>query len=125
MYTTGSILEAITSIKVSVSNPRLEIRTLEYDSRKIRQGAYSLFFALQNVRDGHRFIADAYRKGVRNFVVSDPDFCIDPYAEANFIWVEDTMAALQELAGYHRRQFAIPVVGITGSNGKTIVKEWL
>ncbi len=125
MYTTGSILEVLTSVKVSISNPHLEIQNLEYDSRKIRQGEQSLFFALKGLRDGHLFIEDAYRKHVRNFIISDRSFIIDPYAEANFIWVEDTLCALQELAAFHRQQFVLPVVGITGSNGKTIVKEWL
>ncbi|HYC27768.1 MAG TPA: UDP-N-acetylmuramoyl-tripeptide--D-alanyl-D-alanine ligase, partial [Chitinophagaceae bacterium] len=82
----------------------------------------SLFFALQTTHaDGHQFIRGAHQKGVRAFVVSQPieleDACI--------IIVEDTLAALQALSAHHRRQFDIPVIGITGSNGKTIVKEWL
>ncbi len=125
MYTIGSILEAITAVKVSISNPRLEVQRLEYDSRKIRQGEFSLFFALKNLRDGHTFINDAYHKGVRNFVISDLDIRVDNYSEANFVWVEDTLQSLQQLAAFHRKRFPIPVIGITGSNGKTIVKEWL
>lgn len=125
MYTTSSILEVLTSVKVSVSDPKSEIQQLEYDSRKVRQGEKSLFFALKGLRDGHLFIEDAYRKGVRNFVVSDRGLDADTYVGANFIWVEDTLVALQKLAAFHREQFMIPVVGITGSNGKTIVKEWL
>ncbi|NGM61830.1 bifunctional UDP-N-acetylmuramoyl-tripeptide:D-alanyl-D-alanine ligase/alanine racemase [Sphingobacterium sp. SGG-5] len=125
MYTIDAILKIITSVKVSISNPALEVQRLEYDSRKIRQGELSLFFALKNIRDGHHFIDDAYHKGVRNFIISDPVVFTDKYPDANFISVEDTMRALQELAAFHRRRHAIPVVGITGSNGKTIVKEWL
>ncbi len=125
MYKIGSILEVIKSVKVSISNPTLEIQRLEYDSRKIRQGEFSLFFALRNFRDGHLFVNDAYLRGVRNFVVSDPTFAIDNYSDVNFIWVDDTLRALQDLAAFHRKHYTIPVIGITGSNGKTIVKEWL
>src|ERR1043165_6918388 len=101
------------------------IEYLLLDSRKINSPATSLFFALKGPRrDGHIFIAEAYDKGVRNFVVSEK---IDEtaYPDANFILVDDTLIALQQLATYHRKQFQIPVIGITGSNGKTIVKEWL
>jgi alanine racemase len=103
-------------------------RPVEYlalDSRKIYSPATSLFFALKGPRrDGHLFIAEVYKKGVRNFVVSE---FVDTaaYPEADFVIVKDTLVALQQLAAYHRKQFAIPVIGITGSNGKTIVKEWL
>ena len=102
--------------------------TIEYlvlDSRKIYSPANSLFFALKGARrNGHLFIAEVYKKGVRNFVVSEmPD--IAAYPEANFVLVTDALEALQQLAAYHRKQFTIPVIGITGSNGKTIVKEWL
>jgi alanine racemase len=77
-----------------------------------------------NRRDGHQFIPELYKKGVRNFVVSElPGQAV--YPDANFILVDDTLAALQGLAAFHRQQFNIPVIGITGSNGKTIVKEWL
>lgn len=95
------------------------------DSRHIAFAPSSLFFALPGPRrDGHDFIADAYRQGLRYFVVSKmPD--LDAFPQACFILVEDTLAALQMLATWHRRQFDLPVIGITGSNGKTVVKEWL
>ncbi len=102
-----------------------DIEQLLLDSRRVHSGATSLFFALKgHRRDGHQFIADLYKKGVRSFVVSQ---AVDTAAcpEANFIFVHDTLIALQQLAAYHRQQFTIPVIGITGSNGKTIVKEWL
>lgn len=101
------------------------IEQLLTDSRRIIFPASSLFFALRGPRrDGHRFIADLYKKGVRNFVVSElPDGNSLP--EANIIRVADTLQALQLLAAHHRKQFNMPVIGITGSNGKTIVKEWL
>ncbi|MGQ0738612.1 MAG: bifunctional UDP-N-acetylmuramoyl-tripeptide:D-alanyl-D-alanine ligase/alanine racemase [Bacteroidota bacterium] len=101
------------------------IEHLLLDSRKIYSPAESLFFALKGPRrDGHQFIQELYRKGVRGFVISEP--VEQPsYPEAVFLQVYDTLAALQLLVAYHRQQFSIPVIGITGSNGKTIVKEWL
>lgn len=105
--------------------PESMIRTLAIDSRKLDDVARSLFFALKGRRDGHGFIAEAYEKGVRNFVVSADDGFPERYPDANFLVVADALTALQALAAYHRRQFSIPVIAITGSNGKTIVKEWL
>ena len=101
------------------------IEQLLLDSRKVYSPATSLFFALKGIRrDGHQFIPELYKKGVRNFIVSEKmDTTI--YPQSNFLIVNDTLAALQQLAAYHRNQFNIPVIGITGSNGKTIVKEWL
>src|ERR1041384_7690721 len=101
------------------------IEHLLIDSRKIHSPADSLFFALTGPRrDGHQFIAELYNKGVRNFVISKKMKTSD-LPEANFILVDDSLEALQKLATFHRKQFSIPVIGITGSNGKTIVKEWL
>jgi Alr-MurF fusion protein len=98
------------------------ISHLVYDSRRIQHPESSLFFALQTGHeDGHRFVADAYKKGVRAFVVQQPLELED----ATLIVVDNTLSALQALATHHRQQFQIPVIGITGSNGKTIVKEWL
>lgn len=101
------------------------ITHLLLDSRKIIVPAHSLFFALEGFRrDGHDYIPALYRNGVRSFVISrEMDY--SGYPEANFLRVKDTLEALQQLAAFHRRQFHIPVIGITGSNGKTIVKEWL
>ena len=97
------------------------------DSRSLCFPEETLFFALKSGRnDGHRYIADLYRRGVRNFVVTDVPQSFDTvYPEANFLKVTDTREALQRLAERHRDAFNIPIVGITGSNGKTIVKEWL
>ncbi|MEO6314167.1 MAG: bifunctional UDP-N-acetylmuramoyl-tripeptide:D-alanyl-D-alanine ligase/alanine racemase [Chitinophagaceae bacterium] len=95
------------------------------DSRKLSFPASSLFFALKGPRrDGHAFLQEAYDKGVRNFIVSTETGSGLP-AGANIIIVKDVLQALQLLAAYHRQQFSYPVIGITGSNGKTIVKEWL
>jgi alanine racemase len=101
------------------------IEHLVYDSRRIQQPASSLFFALKTSHnDGHKFLSDAYRKGVRNFIVSEPaDYTA--LIDCNIVLVDDSMEALQKLAAFHRGHFSIPVIGITGSNGKTIIKEWL
>ncbi|MFH1004980.1 MAG: bifunctional UDP-N-acetylmuramoyl-tripeptide:D-alanyl-D-alanine ligase/alanine racemase [Bacteroidota bacterium] len=96
------------------------------DSRKIVTPEVSLFFAIKGERnDGHNFIWESYQKKVRNFVVSKLPSDIARFHDGHFILVKDTMDALQQLCAHHRRQFNIPVIGITGSNGKTIVKEWL
>ena len=95
------------------------------DSRKLIFPASSLFFAVPGPRrDGHQFIVDLYERGVRNFIVSTRVDTI-PLPEANLLLVKDSIEALQQIAARHRKQFQIPVIGITGSNGKTIVKEWL
>lgn len=98
---------------------------LLFDSRKVFFPSSSLFFALKGSRrNGHNFIQELYKKGVRNFVVSD-ELNSQDFPEANFLMVDDSLKALQNLATAHRKLFRIPVIGITGSNGKTIVKEWL
>ncbi len=107
-------------------DPGALIRQLYIDSRKVSGPDSSVFFAIRGERhDGHRFIGELYEKGMRNFVVSafPPD--VEKYNQASFIKVNDTLEALQKLSAHHRKQFNIPVIGITGSNGKTIVKEWL
>ena len=96
------------------------------DSRKVRLAAQSIFVALPTkARDGHRFIQPAYEKGIRCFLVSRNDCSIEDYPEATFILVKDTLRSMQRLVASYRSRFQIPVFGITGSNGKTIVKEWL
>ena len=85
----------------------------------------SLFFAIKgDRRDGHEFIAGLYEAGVKNFVVNAA-FNTSPFPNANFLVVKEPLDALQLIAANHRMQFAFPVLAITGSNGKTIVKEWL
>ena len=87
-----------------------------------------LFFALRGQRnDGNKYIEELYAKGVRAFVVDKNTSSKEmvPYDKATFIVVEDTLKALQKIAAYHRKKFNIPIIGITGSNGKTIIKEWL
>jgi Alr-MurF fusion protein len=112
------------------------IEHLLLDSRQVIFPATSLFIALQGRRhDGHEFLEELYRSGVRNFIISKKEAAHHPHPPApleegevpwlNFILVENTHAAFHRLAQFHRRQFILPVIGITGSNGKTIVKEWL
>lgn len=110
---------------VSFADDSATIGPLLFDSRRITDAAHGLFFALTDRRDGHRYIGDAYAAGVRNFVVSDQWTGREQFAAANFILVTDTLRALQQLAEAHRAGLGYPVIGITGSNGKTIVKEWL
>ncbi|KYP16649.1 bifunctional UDP-N-acetylmuramoyl-tripeptide:D-alanyl-D-alanine ligase/alanine racemase [Flavihumibacter sp. CACIAM 22H1] len=101
------------------------IQHLLNDSRKLLFPESTVFFALvSGSRNGHQFIPALYQQGVRNFLVSEEQ---DPavYPGANLLWVPDTVQALQVLAEHHRTRFSIPVLAITGSNGKTTVKEWL
>ncbi|MDP4269183.1 MAG: bifunctional UDP-N-acetylmuramoyl-tripeptide:D-alanyl-D-alanine ligase/alanine racemase [Bacteroidota bacterium] len=96
------------------------------DSRSLSFPEETLFFALKTKQnDGHKYVTELYQKGVRTFVVSQRLPIFDGLTEANLLVVKDTLAALQQLAASHRKHFKIPVIGITGSNGKTIVKEWL
>ena len=96
------------------------------DSRIINNPSESLFFALRGSHhNGHDFIGELYNKGVHNFVISDANRIMEKDYKANFFIVEDVKKALQKIASEQREKFKVPVVGITGSNGKTIVKEWL
>ena len=118
--------EIINNIKEGIPTSVPEtIEHLVVDSRKIIFPKSTLFFALRGPRrDGHEFIKEAYEKGVRHFVISRR---IDTYTypDADFFLVYNALKALQILAAIHRAGFNYPVIGITGSNGKTIVKEWL
>jgi alanine racemase len=105
---------------------RAQISTLLIDSRKLIHPEGTLFFALETKNnDAHAFVSDLYNKGVRNFVVTRilPEWA--QYSQVNFLKVKNSLSALQKIAAAHRSRFDIPVIGITGSNGKTIVKEWL
>ncbi|MEM6361072.1 MAG: bifunctional UDP-N-acetylmuramoyl-tripeptide:D-alanyl-D-alanine ligase/alanine racemase [Bacteroidota bacterium] len=99
-----------------------EITHLLTDSRKITVLKGSVFFAIDGIRhDGHKYLEEVYKKGVRNFVVEKPVSLPD----ANILKVNSAIVAMQAIASYHRAGFDIPIIGITGSNGKTIIKEWL
>ncbi len=124
MYTIHDIANAVHG-ELHATDERAVIEHLLNDSRKIIFPATSLFFSLHSLRrDGHSFITEVYERGVRNFVV-EKKFDHSSFTDANFIIVDNTLHALQVLAAWHRSKFNYPVIGITGSNGKTIVKEWL
>lgn len=113
--------------KVVVMAPDTDVITkLVIDSRNIVYPSQSLFFAIKGqLQDGHHFIGAAYQQGVRNFVVSD-EKAVKDYNDINYCLVADVTAFLQSIAIQHRAAFPdLTVVGITGSNGKTVVKEWL
>ena len=102
------------------------IRELLIDSRRLIQPEHCLFIALVTSRnDGHHYIGELYEKGVRNFLISRMENERYQMPDACFIVVPDTLEAMQQLAAFQRMRFTVPVIGITGSNGKTIVKEWL
>lgn len=115
-----------------IVDPEVEITQLLTDSRRTGGLAQSVFFAIPTSRNtGCRYVLDLYHRGVRNFVVPshdlDPQYQaqFDQCVDANFWYVEDVVLWLQQLASFHRNRFDVPVVGITGSNGKTIVKDWI
>lgn len=125
-YSLKKILEIVKGKLSGEGDKDALIIHLLIDSRRITHAETSLFFAIKGERhDGHKFLSELYDKGVRNFVISDAVKNSEKFSGANFIKVDDTLSALQSLSAHHRQQFTIPVIGITGSNGKTIVKEWL
>ncbi|MBO4574009.1 MAG: bifunctional UDP-N-acetylmuramoyl-tripeptide:D-alanyl-D-alanine ligase/alanine racemase [Bacteroidales bacterium] len=129
VYTTKRIASVVGGELIVNQSVDYVIKNILFDSRLLVEPENTIFFALSSGRnDGHKYIADLYMKGIRAFVVGDTfpkSASQNDYPEADFIIVSDTLSALQKLAAYHRSQFNIPVVGITGSNGKTVVKEWL
>ncbi|TPE45238.1 bifunctional UDP-N-acetylmuramoyl-tripeptide:D-alanyl-D-alanine ligase/alanine racemase [Pontibacter mangrovi] len=121
-------LPSITQGKLVQFTQPLPVVHLLTDSRKLSQPAGSVFFAIRGkYNDGHKYLPQLYAQGVRAFVLEqgEPEELKRLYPEANILQVESSLEALQQLAAWHRAQFSIPVIGITGSNGKTIVKEWL
>jgi alanine racemase len=121
-YTIEKITTLIGARRIGTSDA--QIGWLLTDSRSLCFPEETLFFALKTPRnDGHHYISDLYRRGVRNFVVEQVPDQVAP--DANYLKVPSPLAALQRLAERHRDEFDIPIVGITGSNGKTMVKEWL
>ena len=123
MYRLQQIVEIVDGQWMGCQEDRL-VMDLLIDSRQVISANQTLFFALVTSRnDGHKYIEELYQKGVRAFVVNH--IPAGDWDGAGFVVVKDTLKALQRLAASHRSQFNIPVIGITGSNGKTIVKEWL
>jgi UDP-N-acetylmuramyl pentapeptide synthase len=125
-YTIDQI-EKFTEGKLLSRNDKLPPpNSLSLDSRKIISAATTVFFAIKTAgHDANIFIENLYAKGVRNFVTSDKNIDLKKTPLANVILVDSVIDALQKLAAHHRKEFQVPVIGITGSNGKTIVKEWL
>ena len=121
-------IESVTNILNAnrVGTREAEIDWILTDSRSLCFAEETLFFALKTKRnDGHKYIHELYERGVRNFVVSDLPQHLDNYEDANFLQLPNPLKGLQRLVEKYRLQFDVPVIGITGSNGKTIVKEWL
>ncbi|MES2515357.1 MAG: bifunctional UDP-N-acetylmuramoyl-tripeptide:D-alanyl-D-alanine ligase/alanine racemase [Bacteroidota bacterium] len=125
MYSSQQIAE-ITNARI-VGNSNHFVQYILTDSRQLTEPAHSVFIALKTERnDAHQYIFSLYQKGVKIFLVNHiPQNCVGLEDVICFLVVNDTLHALQQLAIHHRKQFNIPVIGVTGSNGKTIVKEWL
>ncbi len=125
-YKAGEIAVILNARRVANQSESLVVKDILIDSRRLISPENCLFFALETKQnDGHKYIPYLYKKGVRAFAVLQNKIDFDKYPAATFFVVENTLDALQKLAAHHRSQFRIPVIGITGSNGKTIVKEWL
>src|SRR5690348_831748 len=121
-----SQLERITSGSNLLYVDDRQINTLCVDSRKATEDEGTLFFAIKGERnDGHDYLRSLYKMGVRQFVVERSPAELASFSGANIILVRSSIEALQSIATFHRNRFSLPVIGITGSNGKTIVKEWL
>lgn len=125
-YTGNEIAGILNARLISDSPEQIGVKDILIDSRLFISAENCLFFALETARNnGQKYINDLYDKGVRLFVVSQLPPNYTDLAHSHFFVVKDTLKALQKLATAHRSSFKIPVIGITGSNGKTIVKEWL
>lgn len=126
MFRISEIQEIVGGELIRKSNSNPEIKDILVDSRRLISPDDCIFFALPGRnKNGHDYIPELYNKGIRSFVVSANNFDLDNFKGANFIRVKNTLLALQRLSAAHRKKFDIPVIGITGSNGKTIIKEWL
>ncbi|MFT5970190.1 MAG: UDP-N-acetylmuramoyl-tripeptide--D-alanyl-D-alanine ligase, partial [Flavobacteriales bacterium] len=123
---TISEIESAVGAGCSGVSHKTVISDILIDSRKISATDGVLFIAIKGSRhNGADYISELYEKGIRNFLVQQMPKDRFLFDQANFLIVENALAALQALARFHRSLFDIPVIGITGSNGKTIVKEWL
>ncbi|WP_316840124.1 bifunctional UDP-N-acetylmuramoyl-tripeptide:D-alanyl-D-alanine ligase/alanine racemase [Pedobacter gandavensis] len=122
-YTIDHFAE-ILHAKAFIPQPELIVTRLVIDSRTVIDPESSMFFALKAKRDGHEYLKEAYANGIRSFVISDEQY-FGIFPDANMLLVENVSQALQTLAIDHRNQYDLKVLAITGSNGKTVVKEWL
>lgn len=124
-YTTHQIAEVVGGVIRPSYAADLRVAQITHDSRRIPRTPDQLFVALHGPRhDGHVYAAAAYESGIRAFLV-DREQNYEDFPEATFILVQETNQALQTWATFHRGRFTLPIIGITGSNGKTTVKEWL
>jgi alanine racemase len=120
-----SALEKISGGRILQLTKDHAITYLITDSRKVLVSEEALFFAITGERnDGHQFVPSLYQSGIRQFVI-EKSFDCSSYPEANFILAPSAIQVLQSIVAFHRQQFSIPLIGVTGSNGKTIIKEWL
>ncbi len=126
MYTLQTIADKLQILRSAIRSTE-RIEHFLTDSRSLSHPESSLFFAIRTVTgDGHLYIDQLYQHGVRNFIIKDDfDKYAKQYPEASFLEVRDVVRSLQKVASEWRQEFQIPVIGITGSNGKTIVKEFL
>jgi alanine racemase len=126
-YSTQQIADSIDGTLHGKPNEHIIITDVLTDSRRLTHPSSTVFFAIKTQKqNAHLFINELYEKGVRCFVITEPtDYLVTQYPEATFIETSNTIKALQQLASFYRSKFTLPVIGITGSNGKTIVKEWL
>jgi UDP-N-acetylmuramyl pentapeptide synthase len=129
MYAFSTLAAQLSGQTIARADPEQPIVHLSLDTRQLQDGTATLFLAIQGAHaDGHAYLQEAFEKGCRSFVVeADPAAFLsqDAIAQSNILWVPHTVKALQTLAAFHRQHFQLPVIGITGSNGKTVVKEWL
>ncbi len=124
-YTIREIADIVGGNIISQDFNDQAVTDILIDSRRLITPGRCIFIALKTKKnDGHKYIDELYNKGIRNFIISDPDIKLKR-EDVNCIYSENTLEALQKLTAAHRKRFSIPIIGITGSNGKTIVKEWL
>ncbi len=124
MFTASEVCK-ILGLTVQIPAPAAVIKAINIDSRQISDGQEVCFLAIKGLRhDGHHFLEQVWHSGVRNFIVQS-GLQLPALPDSNVFVVPDTIRALQQLAAAHRAKFSLPCIGITGSNGKTWVKEWL
>ncbi len=125
-YSATEIATILNADLISGKSGTRLIKDVLIDSRQLISPESVLFFALVSKRNnGHKYIEELIKKGVQDFVVSRNYIKKLPHDNVSYFVVDNTLHALQKLTAYHRDQFDIPVIGITGSNGKTVIKEWL
>ncbi|MDG1297454.1 MAG: bifunctional UDP-N-acetylmuramoyl-tripeptide:D-alanyl-D-alanine ligase/alanine racemase [Saprospiraceae bacterium] len=125
-YTLKEIAAICGGSIINGSSTNKKISSIAWDSRQLLTDPNTLFVAIKGPNhNAHNFLEEIEQKGISVFLVSSPDFKMPANSKASFLLVENSLKALQKLAKHHRSQFILPVIGITGSNGKTTIKEWL